>query len=209
VTGSSTLQLRPFHSSASAVWLPRLPKLPTARHQAGPVQDTADSAAPLPGLGAGWTAHRRPFHRSASVATSVDPTAVQADADVHDAPARLATERVGRLLPEAACGTLTPEATARGHERAAETAGTGAWPPAAHAATSAAATTLAVVQRKTAALIRATAALHGRIPARTAARVAAQPAPTAPTVASRTWGMACRESATSSHPLRVKLAQPR
>jgi signal transduction histidine kinase len=59
-------------------------------HQAGPAQDTADSAAPLPGLGADWIAHRRPSHRSASVATCVDPTAVQADADVHDTPATTA-----------------------------------------------------------------------------------------------------------------------
>jgi hypothetical protein len=47
----------------------------------------------------------------------VDPTAVQADADVHDTPAKLATERPG---------TLPPEATARGESRAAETAGAGA-----------------------------------------------------------------------------------
>lgn len=117
--GSRRLQLRPFHCSASAVWLllPRPPTLPTAMHQAGPAHDTADSAAPLPGLGACWIAHRRPFHRSATVATSVDPTAVQADADVHDTPAKLATDPPG---------TLPPEATARGESRAAETAGAGA-----------------------------------------------------------------------------------
>jgi hypothetical protein len=117
--GSRRLQLRPFHCSASAVWLllPGPPTLPTAMHQAGPAHDTADIAAPLPGLGACWIAHHRPFHRSATVATSVDPTAVQADADVHDTPAKLATERPG---------TLPPEATARGESRAAETAGAGA-----------------------------------------------------------------------------------
>jgi hypothetical protein len=145
--GSRTPQVRPFHSSASAVWLPRLPTLPTAMHQAGPAQDTADSAAPLPGLGAGWIAHRRPFHRSATVPTSVDPTAVQADADVHDTPAKLATDPPGRLLPAAARGMVPPEATARGESRAAETAGAGAWPPAVHAASSAAATIPVVVLR--------------------------------------------------------------
>jgi hypothetical protein len=113
-------------------------------HQAGPAQDTADSAAPRPGLGVRWIAHRRPSHRSASVATWVDPTPVQADADVHDTPANLATEPPDRLPPEAARGTLAPEATARG---AAETAGAGAWPPAVHAATNAAAITLVVVPR--------------------------------------------------------------
>jgi hypothetical protein len=83
-------------------------------HSAGPAQDTAASAAPLPGLGVCWIAHRRPSQRSASVATSVDPTAVQADADVHDTPAKRAIEPAGRLPPEPARGTLTPEATARG-----------------------------------------------------------------------------------------------
>jgi hypothetical protein len=172
VTGSRTLQVRPFHSSASAVWLPKLPELPTAMHQAGPAHDTADSAAPLPGLGVCWIAHRRPSHRSASVATSVDPTAVQADADVHDTPANLATEPAARLPPEAA---------ARGEERAPETARGGAWPPAVHAANGAAAMTPAAAHRKTAALTRTMAALPGRVPARTAARVAAQPAPATPT----------------------------
>lgn len=147
MTGSRTLQLRPSHSSASAAWLPRLPELPTAIHQAGPAQDTADSAAPPPGLGVCWIAHRRPSHRSASVATSVDPTAVQADADVHDTPVKLAIEPAGRLPLAAARGTLTPEATARGQGRAAETAEAGAPPPAVHAANSATAMILAAVPR--------------------------------------------------------------
>lgn len=160
MTGSRTLQVRPSHSSASALWLPRLPELPTAMHQAGPAHETADSAAPLPGLGVCWIAHRRPSHRSASVATSVDPTAVQAGADVHDTPANLATEPAARLPPE----------DARGEERAAETTGAGAWPPAVHAANGAAAMTPAAVHRKTAALTRTMAALPARVPARTAPR---------------------------------------
>jgi hypothetical protein len=78
----------------------------------------------------------------------VDPTAVQADADVHDTPAKRATEPAARLLPAAVRGTLTPEeATARGESRAAEAAGAGAWPPAADPANSAAAMTPAAVQR--------------------------------------------------------------
>jgi hypothetical protein len=116
-------------------------------HQAGPAHETADSAAPLPGRGVRWIAHRRPFHRSASAATWVDPTAVHADTDVHDTPANLATESPGRLPPEAACGTLAPEATACGEERAAETAGTGARPPAVHPANNAAAMTPVVKPR--------------------------------------------------------------
>ena len=138
--GSRTPQVRPFHSSASAVWLllPGPPTLPTAMHQAGPAHDTADSAAPPPGLGTCWIAHRRPSHRSATVPTSVDPTAVQADADVHDTPAKLAIERPGRL---------PPVATGRGESRAAESAGASAWPPAVHEATNAAAMTPVVVPR--------------------------------------------------------------
>jgi hypothetical protein len=72
---------------------------------------------------------------------------VHADADVHDTPAKLATEPAGQLPPEAA----------RGDERAAETAGAGPWPPAVHAANGATAMTPAAVHRQIAALIRATA----------------------------------------------------
>jgi hypothetical protein len=90
----------------------------------------------------------------------VDPTAVQADADVHDTPANLATEPAARLPPEAA----------RGEERAAETVGAGAWPPAVHAANGTAAMTAAAVHTRTAALTRTTAApwgvsRHGQRPA--------------------------------------------
>jgi hypothetical protein len=62
-------------------------------HMAGAAQETADSSVPLPdlpGLGTGWIAHRRPFQRSASVPSSVDPTAVQAEREVQDTAARLA-----------------------------------------------------------------------------------------------------------------------
>jgi hypothetical protein len=159
-------------------------------HRAGPAHDTADSAAPLPGLGVCWIAHRRPSHRSASVATSVDPTAVQADAAVHDTPANLAIEPAARLLPEAACG----------EERAAETARGRAWPPAVHPANGAAAMTPAAAHTKTAALTRTTAALPGACPGADSGPRGGTASPRHPnrSVASPAGGTACRQSAASA-----------
>ena len=51
VTGSRTLHVWPFHSSASVVVGLGFPALPTAMHMAGEAQETAASAVPWPGLG--------------------------------------------------------------------------------------------------------------------------------------------------------------
>jgi hypothetical protein len=88
-------QAVPFHRSARILRNPP-PGLaaPTAVHATAEVHDTP--ARPLddepPGLGVGWTAQAVPCHRSASDTTSPAllvtycPTAVHAEADVHDTP---------------------------------------------------------------------------------------------------------------------------
>jgi hypothetical protein len=82
----------PFHRSARVWTVPALlTKAPVA------VQVDADGHATVfkkancapAGLGAGWMAHRAPFHRSASVPAFEAPTAVQDEADVHATPLRL------------------------------------------------------------------------------------------------------------------------
>ena len=89
----------PFHRSA------RVPEFenPTPVQAEGEAQETALNAPPpAAGLGEGTMRHAVPSHRSASVAAGFPalsvraPTAVQADADVHDTP-------LSRALP---CGGL-------------------------------------------------------------------------------------------------------
>jgi hypothetical protein len=75
-----------------------LEKNPTAVHTLGEVHDTPNrplSVEPT-GLGVGWTDHLWPFQRSASVKYSralvpKPPTAVHAEADVHDTPNRVSS----------------------------------------------------------------------------------------------------------------------
>src|SRR5215470_8509746 len=82
------LQRVPFHPSAK---VPAL-EAPTAVHADAAAQDTpARKPPPCCGLGVAWMVHLVPSHRSARVlALGVKalepPTAVHADADVHDTP---------------------------------------------------------------------------------------------------------------------------
>ena len=148
VTGSRTVHRCPFHSSARVARGFGFPELPTARHMSGAAHDTAVSAVPLPGLGVCWIAHRRPFQRSASVPSSVDPTAVQADAEVQDTPVRPATDPAAAGRPGAAGGPAPGPSAAAANGRVMP----------AHAVT---ASTTATLTRLTACLTRLTIVLGG------------------------------------------------
>ena len=86
-------QLRPFHRSASVNCRCPMILSPTAVQIEGAGHATLVRKIVWPpcGLGVGWTRHRTPFQRSASVLASPElPTAVHIDEDVQATPPRKA-----------------------------------------------------------------------------------------------------------------------
>ena len=84
------VHLAPFHLSAKVLALGvKGLEAPVAMHVVADVQATP-LRKPLPwgGLGVAWIDQRVPFHRSASGPAPDLPTAVHADAEVHDTPFR-------------------------------------------------------------------------------------------------------------------------
>jgi hypothetical protein len=120
-------QAVPFHRSASVDWVPVLvSEYPTAVHARADVHDTPRRAS-LPWvleLGVGWMTQALPFHRSASVRStllpvSCSPAAVHAEADVHDTAAKPPD---GAVAEAAAAGGVTPSIAPAPRATAAKTA---------------------------------------------------------------------------------------
>ena len=81
-----TVQLAPFHCSASVTPAPELSVVPTAMQAEDEVHDTESRPGDGPGLGLDWMLQAVPFHRSASVPRLESPTAMHAVEDVQDTP---------------------------------------------------------------------------------------------------------------------------
>jgi len=112
------IHLVPFHRSA------RVPafEAPTAVQADADVQDTPfKEPPPCGGLGVAWIVHLVPFHRSATARGTpavviLDPTAMQADADVQATPSRplsaipegLGVGRMRHEVPFHCSARLTP-----------------------------------------------------------------------------------------------------